>query len=72
VTPPKTIATPARLALRPEEAAAALGMGRTAFDEYVAPELRWVRKGRVKLVAVRELEAFLERNAARTIEADDL
>ena len=59
--------TPPRLALSPDEAAAALGCSRDFLDEHVAHELRWVRKGRRKFVAIRELEAWLEKSAARTL-----
>lgn len=51
-----------RLALSPDEAAAAVGVGRTFFDEQVAPEVRWVRRGRRKLVRVVELERWLAAN----------
>jgi excisionase family DNA binding protein len=57
-----------RLALSPDEAAAALGVSRDYLDEHIGGELRWVRCGRRKLVAVVELERWLERSAARTIE----
>ena len=57
----------ARLALSPNEAAAALGVSRDYLDEHVAGELRWVRRGRRKFVAVRELERWLEQAAARTL-----
>jgi len=57
------------LALSPEGAAAALSVGRTFFDEQIAPELRWVRRGRRKFVAVSELERWLEESAARVSEA---
>jgi hypothetical protein len=53
-----------RLALTPEEAAAALGCSRDFFDEHIGPELRWVRRGRLKFVAVNELENWLQRSAA--------
>lgn len=56
-----------RLALSPDEAAAALGVSRDYLDEHIAPELRWVRRGRRKFVAVRELERWLEREAVRTL-----
>lgn len=56
------------LALSPDAAAAALGVSRTFLDEQIAHELRWVRRGRRKLVSVRELERWLESNAALTIE----
>jgi excisionase family DNA binding protein len=57
-----------RLALSPDEAAAALGVSRDYLDEHIAHELRWVRRGRRKFVAVAELQRWLERSAARTID----
>jgi len=56
-----------RLALSPNEAAEALGVSRDFFDEHIAPELRIVRRGRRKLIAIRELERWLEREAALTL-----
>ncbi len=56
------------LALSPNQAAAALGVSRDFLDEHVMPELRVVRRGRRKLVAVRELERWLETAAERTLE----
>lgn len=58
-----------RLALSPDEAAAAIGCSRTFFDEQVSPELRWVRRGRRKFVAIRELERWLDESAALVLEA---
>ena len=60
-------ASPPRIALRVEEAAAALGLSRDAFDEHVRPELRLIRRGRLVLVPVRELEAWVEREAQATL-----
>ena len=57
-----------RLALGVDEAALALGVSRDFFEEHIAHELRWVRRGRRKLVAVKELERWLEESAARTLE----
>jgi hypothetical protein len=57
--------TPFRVALRPEEAAAALGVSRTSFYTHVMPELRCILVGRVRLIPVRELEAWAEREAKR-------
>ena len=54
-----------RLALRPDEAADAIGIGRTMFYEEVLPQLRCVYLGRVRLVPVSELEKWLERQAVR-------
>lgn len=59
---------PSRLALSPDEAAASLGVSRDYFDEHVAHELRIVRRGRRRLVPVRELEQWLDREAARAVE----
>ena len=56
-----------RLALSPDEAATSLGVSRDYLDEHIAPELRWVRRGRRKLVAVREVERWLEREAGLTV-----
>jgi hypothetical protein len=52
-----------RLALSPDEAATALGCSRDFLDEHIGPELRWVRRGRRKFVAIKELERWLDRNA---------
>jgi excisionase family DNA binding protein len=57
-----------RLALSVTEAAETLGVSPDFFAEHIAPELRVVRRGRRKLIAVRELEAWLDRSAARTLE----
>jgi excisionase family DNA binding protein len=54
----------ARLALRKIEAAEALGVSVDFFDEHIAPELRIVRKGRRRLISVRELERWLDENAS--------
>ena len=56
-----------RLALRPDEAARSCGVSRDYFDEHIADELRWIRRGRLKLVAVAELEAWLLRSSARAL-----
>jgi hypothetical protein len=55
------------LALSPDEAAAALGVFRDYLDEHVSHELRWVRRGRRKFVAVKELERWLDEAAERVI-----
>lgn len=52
-----------RLALSIEEAAAALGISRDHFDRHVLPRVRVSPIGRRKLVAVSELERYLERQA---------
>jgi hypothetical protein len=60
-------ASPLRLALTPAEAAAAVGCSRDFFDEHIGPELRWIRRGRLKFVAITELEEWLHRSAALTV-----
>jgi hypothetical protein len=67
--PPRVVAEPRQLplALRPDAAAAALSVSRDYFDLHIASELRWVRRGRLKLVAVAELEKWLEKSSARTL-----
>ena len=57
-----------RLALTPNEAAQSLGCSRDFFDRHVGPELRWVRRGRLKFVAVSEIEDWPRRNAALTLD----
>lgn len=57
-----------RLALTRSEAAAAIGMSVDSFERYVQPELKIVRMGRMRLVPVRELERWLDRSAAKTLD----
>jgi excisionase family DNA binding protein len=57
-----------RLTLTPEEAAQSLGVSRDFFDQHVKPELRVVRRGRLVLIPLRELERWAEASAARVIE----
>jgi excisionase family DNA binding protein len=57
------------VALRvPDEAAKAIGVGRSFFYEHVLPDIRTVRVGRVRIVRVSELDRWLERNEARGLE----
>jgi excisionase family DNA binding protein len=65
---PRRAATPMlgpRLALSPDEAAGVLGVSRDYLDEHVMGELRIVRRGRRILIALSELERWLDRAAAR-------
>jgi hypothetical protein len=57
-----------RLALSPDEAAEALGVSRDFLDDHIGPEIRWIRRGRRKLVAIRELERWFEESGARVLE----
>jgi excisionase family DNA binding protein len=51
------------------EAASSLGVSIDFFEAHVQGELRLVRRGRLVLVPVSELERWVERNAALTVEA---
>ena len=65
----RTTGTP-RLALTPSEAAATLGVSRDFFDHHVQPELRVVRRGRRRLIPMRELERWLDQNAATPLRTE--
>lgn len=54
-----------RLALTKAEAAEAIGISVDHLERHVLPDLRIVRSGRLRLIPVAELEAWLDRNAAR-------
>jgi hypothetical protein len=56
------------LALTRSEAAAAIGISLDSFERYVQPELRLVRRGRLRLVPIRELERWLDREAVMTLD----
>jgi len=57
-----------RLALSKCEAADALGVSVDYLEEHVMHELRVVRRGRRRLIPVRELERWLEKNAHLVLE----
>jgi excisionase family DNA binding protein len=59
-----------RVALTRAEAAESLGLSLDSFERYVQGELRLVRRGRLRLVPIRELEKWVETNASRTLVAD--
>jgi excisionase family DNA binding protein len=52
-----------RLSVSPDEAADMLGVSRDYLDEHVLHELRSVRRGRRVLIALAELERWLDRAA---------
>ena len=51
-----------RLALTKAEAAEALGVSVDFLEQHVMPELRVVRRGRRRLIALRELERWLQQS----------
>lgn len=60
-----------RLALSREEAARALGMSLDSFERHVQPTIRLVRLGRMRLVAVAEIERWLDEAAEFAIGGRD-
>ena len=56
-----------RLAVTRVEAARALGVSINSFERHVQPELRIVRRGKLRLIPVREIERWLEENAEWTL-----
>jgi hypothetical protein len=54
---------------RPTQAAQALGISPDYFDTHVRHELKLIRKGRLVLVPLRELERWAQATAARTLAA---
>lgn len=63
---PRTLPIP-RVALTREEAAAAVGMSLDSFERHVQPDLRMIRRGKLRLVPVHELERWADESAERTI-----
>jgi hypothetical protein len=58
-----------RVALTRAEAASAIGISVDSFERHVQPELRLIRRGRMRLVPVRELERWVARNASLTLDS---
>jgi hypothetical protein len=57
-----------RIALTREEAAHSLGMGSVdSFERYVQPHVRMIRRGRLRLVPVSELQRWCDDNAERVL-----
>jgi hypothetical protein len=63
VKPRPTTSVPV-IAVTREEAARALGVSVSHFQRHVAPQLRTIRSGSVRLYPVRELELWAERSAS--------
>jgi hypothetical protein len=56
-TAPLTAPIP-RVALTRAEAAASLGIGLDSFERHVQPSIRMIRRGRLRLVPIAELERW--------------
>lgn len=57
-----------RITLTAPEAADALGMSVDSLERFVQPEVRVIRKGRLRLFPIGELERWADASAARTLE----
>jgi hypothetical protein len=66
VKPTVAITAPA-VAVTRGTAAQMLGMSLTTFEQHVQPHIKLIRRGRLRLVPVRELERWVEQNARRTV-----
>ena len=58
-----------RLALTRAEAAASLGMSLRSFERHVQPHVRLIRRDKLRLVPVSELERWLSENSERVLDA---
>lgn len=67
MTPPRIKSPIVPVAYPIPEAAAAVGMSVTSFERNVKPEIRLIRRGKLVLVPVCELQRWCEENAAMTI-----
>ena len=63
VEPSPATLVPQRMTLTPTEAATVLGVSRSFFYTHILPELRVIRIGRKRLIAMRELERWTERES---------
>lgn len=59
----RPVAEVPRITLSRREAATALGISLSHFERHVAPDLRVIRSGSVRLVPVAELERWADRAA---------
>ena len=64
----RVVTTPVpRVALTREEAAASLGMSLDSFERHAQPSIRMIRRGRLRLVPVAELERWAHEAAETTL-----
>jgi hypothetical protein len=66
--PPSPKAPVPRLALTRYEAAQALGMSLDSFERHVQAEVRLIRRGRMRLVPVADLERWADEAAAKVLD----
>jgi hypothetical protein len=63
VTIPPLVGAVPRVALSREEAAASLGISIDSFERHVQPDVRLIRRGRLRLVPLCELERWAAEQA---------
>ena len=59
-----------RYALTRAEAAESLGMSLDSFERHVQPDLRLIRRGRLRLVPIVELQRWADEAAERTLPSE--
>jgi hypothetical protein len=57
-----------RVSLTRQEAAEAMGMGLTSFEKYVQPHVKIIRRGKLRVIRVAELERWAEENEERVLD----
>lgn len=67
VTGPVITVTP--IALAKPDAAAALGVSVDSFERYIQADVRCIRRGRLRLYPVAELQRWADDNAERLLES---
>jgi excisionase family DNA binding protein len=60
---------PLKLTVQKQEAAELLGMSVDSFERHVQDELPVIRRGKMRLFRVRDLEQWADENAALTVGA---
>ena len=58
------------IAVTRREAARRLGLSLSSFERHCQPQIKLIRLGRMRLVPVRELERWVQANAAFTLERE--
>lgn len=64
----RTLKAVPRIALTRAEASHALGISMDSFERYVQPEVRVIRRGRMRLIPLRDLERWADQNVALTLD----
>ena len=64
----REIARVPRVALTRAEAASSLGISVDSFERYVQPEVRVIRRGRMRLIPLGDLERWADENAVLTLD----